>query len=813
MSHLQSAVLAASFLVGASAWGLAPPAVASDLPAGFQESIVLEGLASPSALDFTPDGRLMVTERVAGYLRLAEETPTGTWRLLPEPFARFDIPKENGAPAAHRSSGVRGFAFDPDYASNGFVYVFYMKDNPRQNRVVRIQRDPANPDRALPGETLLLNLPFNGSSASGSHNGGALRFGPDGLLYITTGDGWSGGDGVQSLSTFTGKVLRIRPDGSIPESNPFYGQASGDYRAIYALGLRNPYTLTLNESNGWMLIGEANGGNKAEILRLEPGANYRHQNFGGIGLSRGHWVDGGAAGNKMVAGGAWYPASGPFPSQYHGAYFMALWGTNGANGGPPGQLSYVRSAADPSVVAFDTNVGLFDGAGTRLKPVHLRVGPDGALYYLMTSYLTGAGSIVRVRYEGTASVATPTFTPDGGSYPGPIQVALSTATAGAEIRWTADGSEPTMASTLYTGPLSVRRTGTLRSRAFLGGASSSLAAADYTIGAATNQPPVVNAGPDQFAEVRTMVVLNGAATYDPDGSELLLSENWVQVSGPRAELSNTDETAAYFFPVRTGRYRFRLDVTDGTDSRSDFTVVTVLPCIHDVQESLVARWSMEEGSGLVALDRAAGLWNGTLAGATWSSEGVASHTPGTTSGALSFDGIDDRLFIGSPDVTGTEITLTAWIRADDFGVPDARILSKATGVSEQDHYWMLSTIQVSGAPRLRFRLKAGGLTSTLISTGPPLAAAEWTFVAATYDGARMRMYLDGTEVGSMAKSGAISTSPSVPAAIGNQPASDRPFDGLIDEVRIYSRALDARELDIVAGEGRRLDCSQAVDPK
>lgn len=809
MSYLYATILAASSLLGPAT----APLPTADLPVGFAESIVLEGLESPSALDFTPDGRLMVSERVAGHLRLAEETPAGTWQLLAQPFATFDIPKENGAPTAHRSSGVRGFAFDPDFASNGFVYVFYMQDNPRQNRVVRIQRDPANPDRALPGETLLLELPFNGSAASGSHNGGALRFGPDGMLYVTTGDGWSGGDGVQSLSTFTGKVLRIRRDGSIPTDNPFYSQATGDYRAIYALGLRNPYTLTLNEANGWMLIGEANGGNKAEILRLEAGANYRHQNYGGIGLSRGRWVDGGAAGNKMVAGGAWYPSGGSFPSQYHGAYFMALWGTNGANGGPPGQLSYVRSASDPTVACFDSNVGLFDGAGTRLKPVHLRVGPDGALYYLMTSYLTGAGSIMRVRYEGSATVATPTFTPDGGSFPGPIQVALSTATSGAQIHWTVDGSEPTAASALYTGPVPVRMTGTIRARAFLGGTSSSAAAADYIIGAAANQPPVVNAGPDQSVAVRTLVVLNGAATYDPDGSELLLSENWTQVSGPRADLSNIDETAAYFYPVRTGRYRFRLDVTDGTDSRSDFTIVTVLPCIHDVQDGLVARWSMEEGEGSIALDRAAGIWNGTLEGPTWSTEGVGAGTPNPATGALRFDGVDDRIAVGTPDVAGTELTLTAWFRADDFGVSDARILSKATGVAEQDHYWMLSTIQSQSGPRLRFRLKAGGSTTTLISQGPRLSAGEWIFVAAVYDGERMRLYLDGEEVGSTAKAGMLATSPSVPAAIGNQPAGDRPFDGLIDEVRIYSRALTRDELTIVAGEGRRLDCSQDRAPR
>ncbi|MEM8709658.1 MAG: PQQ-dependent sugar dehydrogenase [Planctomycetota bacterium] len=800
-------------LLGASVGiGLSPSTLASDLPDGFEETTVLDNLASPASFDFTPEGRILFSERVAGRLRLAEETPGGGWSTLPTPFATFDVPTVNGVPAAHRSSGVRGFAFDPDYAANGFVYVFYMKDNPRQNRVVRIQRDPANPDRALPGETLLLELPFNSSSASGSHNGGALRFGPDGMLYITTGDGWSGGDGVQSLSTFTGKVLRIRPDGTIPSDNPFYGQASGDYRAIYALGLRNPYTLSRNDANGWMLIGEANGGNKAEILRLEAGANYRHQGYGGIGLSRGRWVDGAAAGNKLVTGGAWYPDSGPFPAPYRGAYFMALWGTNGASGGPPGQISFVRSSQDPTVASFATDVGQFDGAGTRLKPVHLRVGPDGAVYYLLTSYITGAGRIVRLRYTGAASVAAPELTPDGGSFAGPIEVAMTTTTPGATIRWTADGSEPTSTSAPYTGPLPVLRDVTLRARAFIGRGSSATTTADYAIGAAANEPPVVSAGPDQRVAVHTMCVLNGAATYDPDGSSLALSENWVQVGGPATELSNADETAAYFFPTRTGRYLFRLDVSDGTDSRSDFTVVTVLPCVNDVRDGLIARWSFEEGSGEIAVDSASGLWNGAIEGATWNDGGVGVHVPASNSGALSFDGVADALQLGPIDVAGDALTLAAWIRPNDFEVHDARIISKAGGVAEQEHLWMLSTIRQGNETRLRLRIKAGGATATLVGNAS-LDAGAWTFVAATYDGQRMRLWQDGAQVGSLAKTGALMTAPQVPAAIGNQPDGTRPFDGLIDEVRVYARALDRSELTIVAGEGRRADCAQDRAPR
>ncbi len=780
-----------------------PIPLPGDLPPGFEEAVVLDDLASPASFDFMPDGRMLFSERINGRLRVATEVPggSGQWQVDPEPYATFDVPATGGVPTAHRSSGVRGFAFDPDFASNGYVYVFYMKNNPRHNRVVRIRQDPSDPSRALPGETLLIELPFNGSTSSGSHNGGALRFGEDGKLYITTGDGWSGGASVQSLSTFTGKVLRINSDGTIPQDNPFYGQASGPYRAIYALGLRNPYTLTRDTASGLMLIGEANGADKADVLRLEAGANYRHQGFGGIGMSRGRWANGAGAGNKMISGGAWYPAGGSFPVQYHGAYFLALWGTNGSNGGPPGQLSYLRSAGNPTAALFAGNVGQFDGAGTRLKPVHLRVGPDGALYYCLTSYMTGAGQIVRVRYTGGTSVAAPKFLPDGGSFPGAVSVRIGTTTPGATVRYTLDGTVPTPASPAVQGLVIVNASMTVRARAFLGTETSQAASADFVIAGGPNVPPITNAGPDQTAALGQIVVLNGAATTDPDGSDLNLSETWTQIAGPAGRLTNTDETAAYFFPSAEGTYRFRLSVTDGFDTTTDETAVSVLPCVNDVTDSLVARWSFEEQSGNVALDSNAGLWNGALEGSNWSNEGA----PGR-GGALHFDGNSAALQVGMPDVSGTEITLTAWIFPEDFDVPDARILSKATGPQESDHLWMLSTIRSGNSHHLRARLCVGGQTRTIVGTGPPLATGKWTFVSLTYDGQRIRLLQDLVPVAELNQTGELDTNPSVPAAVGNQPEGGRPFDGRIDEVRIYSRALSRRELAVVSGRTLKVDC-------
>ncbi|MFG0319112.1 MAG: PQQ-dependent sugar dehydrogenase, partial [Planctomycetota bacterium JB042] len=211
------------------------PFLSADPPDGFEVTTVVSGLRSPASLAFAPDGRMFVGERVEGRLRVAVPAAGGdAWTLLPTPFHTFDVPKgAGGTPLAHKSSGLRGFAFDPEFATNGHVHAFVMQDNPRHNRVVRITASVADANVSDGTETTLIDLPFNATGSSGSHNGGAVECGPDGRLYVTTGDGWSGGDPVQTLATFTGKVLRIERDGTIPSDNPFFGQTSGAHRAIF----------------------------------------------------------------------------------------------------------------------------------------------------------------------------------------------------------------------------------------------------------------------------------------------------------------------------------------------------------------------------------------------------------------------------------------------------------------------------------------------------------------------------------------------------------------------------------------------------
>ncbi len=209
--------------------------------------------------------------------------------------------------------------------------------------------------------------------------------------------------------------------------------------------------------------------------------------------------------------------------------------------------------------------------------------------------------------------------------------------------------------------------------------------------------------------------------------------------------------------------------------------------------TLIGHWTFDDGT---ATDISGNGNNGVVNGAI-----LAAGKVGV--GSLNFDGTDDYVDLGTLDPGGSAVTLAAWVNSDDLancGASDCRIVSKATGVQDQDHNIMLSTIDSGGGVKLRFRLKAGGVTSTLLSS-VNLADGQWTHVAGTYDGSNMRVYVNGAEVGSVAKTGAVDSNPAVPFWIGGNPDSptSRPWNGKIDDVRIYDGALTLAEIRALAG--------------
>ncbi|MEY2498029.1 MAG: hypothetical protein QOD12_1585 [Verrucomicrobiota bacterium] len=332
------------------------PLAAATLPAGFTETQFGSNVgSSPTAMAFAPDGRLFVCLQ-GGQLRVIKDGA-----LLGAPFVSLTV---NSA----GERGLLGVAFDPNFAANHFLYLYYTTSTaPIHNRVSRFT---ANGDVAVTGsETVLLDLD-NLSSAT-NHNGGAIHFGPDGKLYVGVGEN-ANGSNAQTLANLLGKMLRINADGTIPADNPFYSTATGNNRAIWALGLRNPYTFAFQPGTGRLFIDDVGQNTWEEIDDGIAGSNYgwpitegptTDPRFRSPLFSYGHGTS--STTGCAIIGGAFYnPTVNQFPASYVGKYFFADLCSG-----------WIRLFNPSNNTASDFASGI-------ATPVGLALGPDGCLYYL-----------------------------------------------------------------------------------------------------------------------------------------------------------------------------------------------------------------------------------------------------------------------------------------------------------------------------------------------------------------------------------------------------------------------------------------------
>ena len=359
---------------------------AATVPAGFTDSLVAAGLTSPTAMAFAPDGRIFVCEQ-GGTLRVIKNGV-----LLAAPFLTVTVDSSG-------ERGLLGVAFDPNFVSNQLVYVYYTATTPTVHN--RISRFTAAGDVAMTGsETIITDL--NNLSTATNHNGGAIHFGTDGNLYVAVGDN-ANGSNAQSLSTRLGKMLRISSSGSIPPDNPFFNQATGDNRAIWALGLRNPFTFSFQPGVGRMFINDVGENTWEEINDGFAGSNYGWPTCEGFcnppnaSFRDPIFAYANDAQTCAITGGAFYnPQVIQFPSNYVGNYFFADF--------CGGWIRTLNPAMGNAVAGFATGISF---------PVDLQVSADGFLYYLAR----GAGSVNRIGFS-TGDNTPPTVsidTPGNGS--------------------------------------------------------------------------------------------------------------------------------------------------------------------------------------------------------------------------------------------------------------------------------------------------------------------------------------------------------------------------------------------------------------
>jgi len=226
------------------------------------------GFAAPVDIAHCGDSRLFVVEQ-DGLIKILNAN--GTTNATP--FLNLTaLTNQSG------EQGLLGLAFHPNYAANGYFYVNYTRSSDGATVIARYAVDAGNPNIANPTGTVLLTIaqPFS------NHNGGTLKFGPDGYLYIGMGDGGSGGDPgnrAQNINELLGKMLRIDVNSGtpygIPATNPYVGVAGAD--EIWAIGLRNPWKFSFDRTTGDLWIADVGQNLYEEVNRAastESGLNY-----------------------------------------------------------------------------------------------------------------------------------------------------------------------------------------------------------------------------------------------------------------------------------------------------------------------------------------------------------------------------------------------------------------------------------------------------------------------------------------------------------------------------------------------------------
>lgn len=370
--NLRMLLVAVVALIGGLVVASPRAADATTVLTGYTVSKVASGFTKPTALAIAPDGRIFVSEQ-GGQIRVVKNG-----KLLTKPFLTLSVDSEG-------SRGVMGVAFHPDFPGTPYVFVHYTPSgSPIRNVVGRFKVVGDVASRT--SETKLVTLDRQDDVG---HQGGAIHFGPDLRLYISTGDN-DDGSLAPDLDNRFGKILRVNRDGSIPADNPFVEEAEGVNKAIWARGLRNPFNFAFQPGTDEMLINDVGEHTWEEINRGEAGANYgwpSTEGTDGTGGSTGltgpifKYGLNSSPGGCAITGGAFYnPTTVRFPTKYVGDYFFADFCS--------GWISALDLTTN-SVKVFAKSVK---------SPVDLRVSNAGDLYFLAYgSGAKGSGTLGRIR--------------------------------------------------------------------------------------------------------------------------------------------------------------------------------------------------------------------------------------------------------------------------------------------------------------------------------------------------------------------------------------------------------------------------------
>jgi glucose/arabinose dehydrogenase len=360
---------------------------------GFTFTEVARGLTAATAMEVTPDGRVLVCEQM-GTLRVIEKD-----KLVERPLLAVKVD-----PFWER--GLIGVTIDPEFSRNGFLYVTDVSPTPWPHHVVSRFVMSGN-EVVAESEKLLLegdNQQKMKGTIKNGHQGGALHFGKDGKLYISIGDQTSNSP-AQDMDTFLGKILRINRDGSIPADNPFCASAEGKYRAIWAMGCRNVFGFAVEPGSGRLFLNDVGGAREEINVSSKGGENFGWPEVEHGVNSKGKYTDAiYSYPFASIVGGDFCTEEkcGKWPKEYWGKYFF---------------MDYVHGwikVIDPerpvrlAALAQDRPGEVKEFASGLAWPTDLRFSADGSLYVLVRDmwvneksfFKGGTGFVVRISPKG-----------------------------------------------------------------------------------------------------------------------------------------------------------------------------------------------------------------------------------------------------------------------------------------------------------------------------------------------------------------------------------------------------------------------------
>jgi glucose/arabinose dehydrogenase len=339
-----------------------------NFPQGFSQ-VKVATVYYPTSMDFAPDGRIFCAEK-DGKVKIVKN---GT--ILGTPFLNISVNAED-------ERGLSGIVLDPDFSSNHYVYIYYTTSSGSVHN--RLSRFVANGDVAMQGsETVLFDF---APSVNTIHNGGGMVFGNDGKLYLCIGND-NVNSNSQNIDNYKGKVIRINKDGSVPEGNPFSGSEAAN--RVWAYGLRNPWTIALQQSTGKIYVIDVGESAFEEINDCSSGG----KNFGWPGAegnsnnpSYSNPVyayphgNGLSAGCAITGGDFFKSGASNYPSEYNGKYFFIDYCNDWIN--------YLDLSSGVTKHNFASNL---PGGNN-----YIRQGKDGNLYY----YSISQNSLFKIVYNG-----------------------------------------------------------------------------------------------------------------------------------------------------------------------------------------------------------------------------------------------------------------------------------------------------------------------------------------------------------------------------------------------------------------------------